>query len=58
PDVAADAVGAQVVEALTGLGFSRDAAEAVVGEVAAAEPGADTGTLLRLSLARIGGGAR
>ncbi|MEL4154504.1 Holliday junction branch migration protein RuvA [Corynebacterium bovis] len=58
PDVAAGAVGAQVVEALTGLGFSRDAAEAVVGEVAAAEPGADTGTLLRLSLARIGGGAR
>ena len=50
----AASVGAQVVEALVGLGFTEGAAEKAVAAVLADHPGADSATLLRAALTSLG----
>ncbi|GAA4667805.1 Holliday junction branch migration protein RuvA [Gordonia humi] len=47
-------VGAQVVEALIGLGFTENAAQQAVAAVLAGQPDADSATLLRTALAGLG----
>lgn len=56
PSAPVDSAAAQVVEALTGLGFREPDAEAAVAAVLADDPAADTPTALRRALAGLGRG--
>ncbi|WP_347954257.1 Holliday junction branch migration protein RuvA [Gordonia aichiensis] len=47
-------VSGQVTEALVGLGFTEQAAQKAVAAVVAADPGADSSTLLRAALSALG----
>ncbi|GEE02679.1 Holliday junction ATP-dependent DNA helicase RuvA [Gordonia spumicola] len=54
PGAAPAGVGGQVTEALVGLGFTENAAQQAVAAVLAAQPDADSSTLLRTALAGLG----
>ncbi|WOC14238.1 Holliday junction branch migration protein RuvA [Gordonia sp. MP11Mi] len=54
PGAPASGAGAQVAEALVGLGFTENAAQQAVAAVLAQEPHADSSTLLRNALAGLG----
>ncbi|QRY63998.1 Holliday junction branch migration protein RuvA [Gordonia sp. PDNC005] len=54
PGAPASGAGGQVTEALIGLGFTEGAAQQAVAAVLAAQPDADSSTLLRTALAGLG----
>ncbi|GAC79541.1 Holliday junction branch migration protein RuvA [Gordonia malaquae] len=54
PGAPSSGTGGQVTEALIGLGFTENAAQQAVAAVLAAQPDADSSTLLRTALAGLG----